>query len=274
MGTDSLHVEELGRGNERSVLLLHAAATSGWMWGVVARRLAEEFHVLIPDLPGHGRSNRLTWRSLRETARLVDSALADRAHDGAAHVVGLSLGGYVSLETAVLSSRIRSLMVSGVNVLPFPHPGWMRAVGRVIEPVLKSDAFLRFNARSLRIPRDQVAGFREAAKAADPASLRTVNAEALHYRIPEHAGRTATPVLAVAGAKEHQLILRSLPEIQSAFPNAVAGTAPDGHHGWNGEQPDLFARVVREWIDEPVLPAGLLPAGPANSSQRPSSARA
>ena len=53
-----LCVCEWGPGNGPTVLCLHGILDQGLLWGPVARRLAEDgFHVVAPDLRGHGRSD-------------------------------------------------------------------------------------------------------------------------------------------------------------------------------------------------------------------------
>jgi len=96
--------------------------------------LAENFHVLVPDLPGHGRSGR-AWVSLADTVQAAAELVRSRTAAGRAHVVGLSLGGYVAaLLAANEPAVVHSVVVSGVNVLPFPHPTMMRLLGRIIGP--------------------------------------------------------------------------------------------------------------------------------------------
>ena len=47
---------EMGAGDP--LLLVHGFQESNRTWRRVAPRLAESFHVLMPDLPGHGLSGR------------------------------------------------------------------------------------------------------------------------------------------------------------------------------------------------------------------------
>ena len=75
---------------------MHGVGTSGWMWARQVAALAD-FHCLNVDLPGHGRSNRETWVSLADTAAQIAEIIQERATNRRAHIVGLSLGGYVAL---------------------------------------------------------------------------------------------------------------------------------------------------------------------------------
>ncbi|WP_285687478.1 alpha/beta fold hydrolase [Actinoplanes sp. NBRC 103695] len=139
-------VDESGRTDADAVVLLHGLGTSGWMWHRIAPMLAEDSHVLVPDLPGHGRNGQ-TWSSLADTVAAVAELIRTRTATGQAHVVGLSLGGYVAaLLAANEPAVVRSAVVSGVNVLPFPRPAMMRLAGRIIGPFSTSGPMVRANA--------------------------------------------------------------------------------------------------------------------------------
>jgi len=59
MALDGLEIfyREAGKGNARTLLLLHGFPTSSHMFRRLLPALAEEFHVVAPDLPGFGLSS-------------------------------------------------------------------------------------------------------------------------------------------------------------------------------------------------------------------------
>ncbi|MFF3444310.1 alpha/beta fold hydrolase [Streptosporangium sp. NPDC002721] len=114
----AIFVQEAGPTNASAVVLLHGVGTSGWMWTKQVHELATDTRVLVLDLPGHGRSNTHPWVSIADTARLVAEVIASRVPEGRAHVVGLSLGGYVG----ALPDRHRR-RVSGGRGVPGPRGG-------------------------------------------------------------------------------------------------------------------------------------------------------
>jgi pimeloyl-ACP methyl ester carboxylesterase len=63
------------------------------MWEEHLRRLGG-CHCLAPDLPGHGRSNRLPWRSRIDPAEQVAEFIQRRSPSRRAHLVGLSLAAW------------------------------------------------------------------------------------------------------------------------------------------------------------------------------------
>lgn len=75
-----------------TVLLIHGACATGQTWDLVVPHLVESYHVLVPDLPGHGASRDVTPFSVVYAARLLEKLMRQQARGGKAHVVGHSLG--------------------------------------------------------------------------------------------------------------------------------------------------------------------------------------
>ena len=92
-----LAVREMGDHGQPTIVFLHGVGNTGAMWRDLMAALAA-YHCLAPDLPGHGASRAITWRSRADTAQRVAALIEHRAANGRAHVVGLSLGGSVAIE--------------------------------------------------------------------------------------------------------------------------------------------------------------------------------
>ncbi|PRY30917.1 alpha/beta fold hydrolase [Umezawaea tangerina] len=254
----TVFVNELGPRDAPSVVLLHGLSTSGWMWREQAAALVGDLHVLIPDLPGHGLSNDHPWISLSDTVRVVADVIASRTPSGRAHVVGLSLGGYVAaLLAADAPEVVDSAIVSGVNVLPFPNPAVMRLAGRVMGPFATSGPVLRANARTLRVRDEDFQAYRASAKAMAKGTIGRVTGDVMAFRVPAAAGTSPCRLLAVAGGDENELILRSLPRLAAGFAAGSARIASGMGHAWNGEEPGLFTAMIRAHVADSPLPEGL-----------------
>lgn len=115
----SLYVEQHGSGSP--VLLLHGLGSSGLDWELVTPRLAAHHRVIVPDVRGHGRSDKPAGDyGVPLFARDI-AALCDRLGLSGVHVVGLSMGGMIAFELAVRRpDLVRSLVIvnSGPDMVP------------------------------------------------------------------------------------------------------------------------------------------------------------
>ena len=103
-----LSYETYGKGNP--AVLLHAFPLSSAMWKCEAKALENFAQVILPDLPGFGRSPRQSQPSMAAMAREVAAVLDHLKIKGPVFIGGLSMGGYVSFEFfRQFPKRVRSL---------------------------------------------------------------------------------------------------------------------------------------------------------------------
>jgi lipase len=131
-----LHVHEWGDASNPTLVCLHGVTAHGERFKQLAEeRWASRFHVLAPDLRGHGRS---TWEPPWTFAQHVED-LADTF--GAASWVGHSFGGRLILELAARRPELvrRAVLLDpAIHVLP-PIAGYIADRERA-EPVYDSVA--------------------------------------------------------------------------------------------------------------------------------------
>ncbi|MFN3647493.1 MAG: alpha/beta fold hydrolase [Gemmobacter sp.] len=126
----TLSVQQAGQG--APLILLHGYPQNGLCWGPVAPDLARQFHVIIPDLRGYGKSDappddaaHTVYSKRRMAQDVVD--LMDRLGLPSAHVLGHDRGARVSYRLAL------------------DHPGRVRRLG-IIEIVPTADFWAAWNA--------------------------------------------------------------------------------------------------------------------------------
>ena len=104
------------RGGGPPLLLVHGWGGDAEEWLPVAERLASRHRVLIPDLPGHGRT---PFRPGRAGPRQVAADLAgwlERLGTGPVIAVGHSMGGHVVTALSVAhSGLVRSVVTLGTG---------------------------------------------------------------------------------------------------------------------------------------------------------------
>ncbi len=129
-GFDVSYVEA-GDPADRDLVLLHGinAAASNHEFHAVFEALAEEYHVVAPDLPGFGHSDRppLLY-SATLLANFVSDFLADRSEDPV--VVASSLTGSYAALAAQRVPVNRLVLVSPTDSTMGSRRGWRRALLR------------------------------------------------------------------------------------------------------------------------------------------------
>ena len=135
VGARQIHLAELGAGP--AVLMLHgggpgASGMSNYSRNVEA--LARHFRVLVPDLPGYGRSTKGVADDPFGDIAAAMHGLLDALDVESAHVVGNSLGGAVALRMALEQpDRVGRLVLMGPGGVGIsqgaPTPGLKRLLG-------------------------------------------------------------------------------------------------------------------------------------------------
>lgn len=102
IGGSLSYVEIAGDGP--AVLCVHTAGQSGVQWRHTTRALAElGYRVVVPDLPGHGRSEPATGGPVDDLGVYAEwlRALVDVLGLDRPYVVGCSIGGKIALDLAI-----------------------------------------------------------------------------------------------------------------------------------------------------------------------------
>jgi pimeloyl-ACP methyl ester carboxylesterase len=130
-----LHYTDEGSGEP--VILVHGFASNAdlnWRLPGIHRRLASHFRVIAIDLRGHGLSDKPHTSEAYGLEMVEDiAALMDQLGIQRAHLVGYSLGGFLSLKFAVMHpERVRTLSVLGA--------GWVSPEEKDFQQALESIA--------------------------------------------------------------------------------------------------------------------------------------
>jgi pimeloyl-ACP methyl ester carboxylesterase len=106
----SIHYQDLGRGDP--VLLVHGFLLSGYLWHAVAPSLSPSYRLIIPDLPGHGRSPSSSSSTMGEYAGALASLLEQAGDAEPVVLIGMSMGGYIAFEFyRRYRDRVRALVL-------------------------------------------------------------------------------------------------------------------------------------------------------------------
>lgn len=100
--SDGVHIYYMEEGEGTPLVLLHGFAGNGhleWRKSGVLEALSKEYRVIVPDQRGHGRSDKPHTPDQYGAAMAEDVVhLLDHLKIEKAHVVGYSMGGFVTLK--------------------------------------------------------------------------------------------------------------------------------------------------------------------------------
>lgn len=265
-----IHYLDYGGPDERPLVLVHGLRDYARYWDDQARRLTDAFHVYAYDQRGHGESDHapggyLVW-ALAEDLRAFVDALGLERFD----LVGLSLGSRASMAFArEHSARIRRLVLVDMG------PEMARAGAQGIQQSMTAPRSERTGPPGYANEEEALAAFRRQWPALDDETLRghvrnalTPNEEGrlvrrYDRRLADITGRSAIveipflwgsleriacPTLVIRG--EHSEILsREIAErMLAALPDGRLVEVPGTGHQLVMEQPEAFARALREFL--------------------------
>jgi pimeloyl-ACP methyl ester carboxylesterase len=106
--------DSAGPMNAPAIVLIHGSVVTRKMWMPQLRGLSDVYHVIAPDLPGHGALAQIPFTFAAAAASLGE--IIRQEARGRALVAGLSLGGYVAMELARRSPElVAGLILSGCS---------------------------------------------------------------------------------------------------------------------------------------------------------------
>ena len=258
----SLYVQETGAIGAQPILFLHPGLVSGWMWQEPAKEFAD-YHCLMPDLPGHGSSNRVKWVSFQDTADQVAEVLRERVPGKRAHVVGYSLGAYVTAHLlATAPELIERAVICGAAVRPLP--GSALFMNRLIVRFIKSKFLWNGLARMFGIPSEEHETFVHIGLSVSQASYERINSQLASAQLPVGLAGAQCPTLIVAGEKEPKAVVQSVGDLMATLPNGHGYLAPKGDHYWGFKNPETFVQMMQAWINNDSLPQELIPVDDRN----------
>ena len=245
-------VMEYGQQNPAVVMLLHGGGLSWWNYREVAKRLAEQYHVVLPVLDGHADSD-APFTTIEDNAARLISYIDDHFGGQVLLLGGLSLGGQIAVE--MLSQRkdiCRYALIESALVKP------SKLTAAMIGPafgmsygLIGQRWFAKMQANYLGIPRELFDDyFRDTRRISRANMIAFLKANSLYTIQPELSETTAKTKI-VAGAKEPKSIRDSAKLLREAIPESSMEILPGLRHGdLSINHPAHYVRMLTEWIGE------------------------
>ncbi len=254
----ALHYDELGEG--RPLLLLHGFTNFGLSWAPQLAPLVHAGHcVIVPDLPGHGRSAPAAAPCSVAALAAVAATLLDHRGIERVTVCGLSLGGMIAQQMAVdQPARIAKLvvvnsrssftgpaftaMVDGWNALFREAQGPLKRLAATW-PMLVNDAF-----RDSPGGRAVLEAWAEVLAAVSGSSLGHIAQGMTEFDLRGRLATIRAPTLVICGEEDRLFS----PDDGRAIADEIAGSAyaliPGAGHLCNLDSADQFNRLLRDFL--------------------------
>ncbi len=250
----SLYIKETGENNDETIVFLHGDGIAGWMWDEQLKAFSD-YHCIIPDLPGHGKSAEVKPVTVQDTADKIIDIIKNKAKNGKAHIVGLSMGAQITVQ--ILSTApevVNHVLISGALVRSSqPTESFLELLDNLIAlylPDKNKTIRIMSYVRSYNIPKNLRSKFKESTYVIEPYSLDKILRETILFKMPDNLEHADVPVLVMAGEKDYRIINESALNLLNALPNSKGAVALKVGHLWNIENPDLFNNVLRSWLKD------------------------
>jgi 3-oxoadipate enol-lactonase len=254
----TVNAQEAGTGTP--LFLLHSLLSDRASFDAVAPELAKSFRVVVPELPGFGRSQAV-GDGLADVADRMAEAVKDASGGQAAIVLGNGYGGFVALQMVIRHPGIASRFVFADCGAAFSEPGReafrnMAAASRAKGLAAISDVAMRrlfapeFQAQHPDLMADRRAAFLRT----NENVFRAACAQLAELDLRSELHRVKMPALVVVGEQDEATPPPMSHELAAGLPDArlkiIAGCA----HVPQLQAPRVFLETIADFL--PVATAG------------------
>ena len=234
-GGVALHTWAAGEG--RPVVLVHGFGVSGRYMLPLARSLAGRFAVFVPDLPGHGRSE-------KPSAPLGVGGLADALGD-CIDALGLE-------RPTLVANSLGCQVVTALAVRRPDRAGALVLIGPTVDPerrLARRQLFAGLRD-SVREPWSLLALAAHDDVVLGPRALLATTRSALADRIEERLPLIEQPSLVVRGGRDAFVSAEWAERVATLLPRGRLVVIPGEPHAVHYTRPDLVADAVRQLLFE------------------------
>ena len=228
------------------IVFVHGALMGRSVWRPQIDALADRFRCISVDLPGHGSQRHLGFELDDAVAGVVRAI--DEAAGGRAVLVGLSLGGYVSMAVAGRHpERVRSLVVAGATREPtganrvafLLYAAMLRLAP---EAVVRAVALAWFRRRYGPVLGAAITAGGHFAKGGSLA-VRRIAGRPFRDRLLAYGG----PILVINGTMDLAFRI-SAARFIAGVPGVTNRVIPRAGHLSNVDRPEVFTGLVEEFV--------------------------
>jgi 3-oxoadipate enol-lactonase len=245
-----------------AIFLFHSLLSDRASFDAIAPKVSQSFRVIVPELPGFGRSPAVGG-GLAVVADRMAEAVKDGADGKAAIVLGNGYGAFVALQMAIRHPGIASRLILADCGAAFSEQGReafrnMAAASKAKGLAAITDVAMRrlFAPEFQERHPDLMQGRREAFLRTDPEVFRDACNALAELDLRPELGRVKIPVLVLVGEHDEATPPPMSRELAALLPNArlkiIAGCA----HVPQLQSPGVFLDAIGDFLafETPVSP--------------------
>ena len=255
----TVNAAQIGEGTP--LFLFHSLLSDRASFDAIAPKLSRSFRLIVPELPGFGRSQAVGG-GLAEIADRMAEAVKDAATGDEAIVLGNGYGGFVALQMAIHHPGIATKLILADCGAAFSEPG--REAFRNMAAASKAKGLAAITdvaMRRLFAPEfqadhpDLMAGRRAAFLRTDPEVFRAACDALAGLDLRPELGKVRVPVLVLVGEHDEATPPPMSRELAAGLPQARLEIIPGCAHVPQLQSPDVFLDAIGDFLSSPKLRA-------------------
>lgn len=241
-------------GDGRPLFLFHSLLSDRASFDAIVPELSQAFRVIVPELPGFGRSHAVSG-GLAAVADRMAEAVKEGAAGQEAIVLGNGYGGFVALQMAIRHPRIATKLILADCGAAFSEPG--RDAFRNMAAAAKAKGLAAITdvaMRRLFAPQfqgehpDLMADRREAFLKTDPEVFREACAALAELDLRPELSKVKVPVLVLVGEHDEATPPPMSHELAAGLPQAQLEIIPGCAHVPQLQSPKIFLEVISDFL--------------------------
>ncbi|MEH7381025.1 alpha/beta hydrolase [Bacillus sp. JJ1533] len=250
----NLHYQEYGDTSAPLMVFLHGGGVSGWMWDAQVHYFTQ-YHCLVPDLPGHGKSIAIPF-SIKDSAERIINLIVEKSNGKKVILIGFSLGAQITVQLLSMKPDLIDIaIINSALVRPMTSAKkWIRPTFKLSAPLIKKRWFSKLQAKTLYVGDDYFEKYYEESYQITADGLTRVLEENMSFTIPTDFQKVNSNILVTVGEQEKSMMKKSVNDLVKANQHVTGVLIPNMGHGVSMAMPDFFNQMVEEWINKREVP--------------------
>jgi 3-oxoadipate enol-lactonase len=252
LANGTVNAAQFGQG--QPLVLLHSLLSDRASFDAIVPRLSQSFRVIVPELPGFGKSRAVSG-GLADVADRMAEAVTDAAGGDEAIVLGNGYGGFIALQMAIRHPNIATKLILADCGAAFSANGReafrnmaaassARGLAAITDVAMRRLFAPQFQADHPDLMRDR----REAFLRTDPDVFRSACAALAELDLRPELGRVEVPVLVLVGEHDEATPPPMSHELAAGLPHARLKMIVGCAHVPQLQSPEMFLDAIGDFL--------------------------